>query len=50
MKICYCFDHSEQEIIDDVLANNGKSRILEDIRTSKKGGLCQCARNHPEKR
>ncbi len=50
MKICYCFNHTEQDIIDDVRVNNGTSLIMEQIKANKKGGVCQCEKNHPEKR
>lgn len=50
MKVCYCFNHSEQDIMDDVRANNGGSLIMEQIKASKKGGSCQCDKHHPEGR
>ncbi len=50
MKICYCFNHTEQDIIDDVIANNGRSTITEEILASRKRGICDCQKNHPEKR
>ena len=50
MKICYCFNYTEQDIIDDVRANYGKSLIMERIKASKRGGKCQCDKNHPEGR
>ena len=50
MKVCYCFNHTEQDIIDDVTANNGRSTITEEIIASRKRGICNCEKNHPEKR
>lgn len=48
--ICYCFNHTEQDIIDDMRANRGKSAILEKIKTQKKTGGCNCQWHHPERR
>ncbi|MFC1872693.1 hypothetical protein ACFLYV_03145 [Chloroflexota bacterium] len=48
--ICYCFEHSEDDIIADFKANNGKSLILERIMENKRNGSCQCDEKHPEKR
>jgi hypothetical protein len=48
--ICYCFGYSEEDIIRDVLANNGTSSILEKILNEKKNGTCNCEDNHPEGR
>lgn len=48
MKICYCFNHTEQDIIDDVRTNRGRCLIMEKILASKKGGACRCDRNHPQ--
>jgi hypothetical protein len=46
--ICYCFGYSEEDIIRDVLENNGTSSIMERILTEKKNGTCNCKFNHPE--
>ena len=48
--ICYCFEYSEEDIIDDFKKNNGKSMILEKITRAKKNGQCECEIKHPEKR
>lgn len=48
--VCYCFEHSEEDIRRDVLNHNGHSSILEKILTAKKQGACQCVEKHPERR
>ena len=48
--ICYCFGHSASDIREDVIANNGRSLILEKITAEKKAGNCQCAILHPRGR
>lgn len=48
--ICYCFQYSEEDIVRDVMENNGVSPILEHIRSEKKKGTCNCRFNHPEGR
>lgn len=48
--ICYCFEHTEENIRADVSANGGRSKILEKIVAAKKQGACQCAEKHPESR
>jgi hypothetical protein len=48
--ICYCFGYSEEDIIRDVLENNGISSILEQILSEKKRGGCNCKTNHPQDR
>jgi len=48
--ICYCFNYSEQDIIDDFKTHNGQSTILAKITVAKKGNSCQCDVKHPEKR
>ena len=48
--ICYCFGYSEEDIVRDVLENNGNSLIMERIMTEKKSGTCNCKFNHPEGR
>jgi hypothetical protein len=40
--ICYCFGYSEEDIISDVLENNGISSILERILNEKAKGACRC--------
>ena len=46
-KMCYCFGYSEEEITKDVLANNGRSLIMEKIMAEKKSGGCSCGSKHP---
>ncbi len=46
-KICYCFGYSEEDIMRDVLTNNGRSLIMERILREKKTGGCNCGWNHP---
>lgn len=47
--ICYCFKHTEADIIKD-LKENGRSTILEKIIEAKRTNGCNCIENHPEKR
>lgn len=47
--ICFCFDYSRQDIIDDAL-KNGRSFILERIIAEKKSGGCSCAKKNPKGR
>ncbi len=49
-KICYCFDHTEADIREDVQEHGGVSEIMRKIMTAKKGGTCQCSVNHPKGR
>ena len=44
--LCYCFGYSRDDIRKDV-SKNGRSTILERIKSEKRLGNCQCARNHP---
>lgn len=44
--ICYCFRHTETDIVRDVLAH-GRSTILEEILAAKKAGGCRCATENP---
>lgn len=46
-QICFCFGYSEEDIARDVLANKGRSLIMERILAEKKSGGCNCATNHP---
>ncbi len=46
-KICYCFGYTEEDITRDVLANRGRSLIMEKILSEKKAGGCNCGTNHP---
>jgi hypothetical protein len=45
--VCYCFNHSEADIEQDVLNNNGQSTILEKIKASKQLGTCLCHETNP---
>jgi len=45
-QICYCFHHTEQDIIDDV-RRHGTSRILAEIKMARAMGRCQCREKHP---
>jgi hypothetical protein len=47
--ICYCFEHSAEDIRQDYLMNN-RSAIMEKIQTEKKLGNCQCAVKNPKGR
>ncbi|MFO7606474.1 MAG: (2Fe-2S)-binding protein [Desulfurivibrionaceae bacterium] len=47
--ICYCFRHSEADIVRDVRAH-GRSTILEAILAAKKAGGCRCATENPKGR
>jgi len=47
--VCYCFGHSEDDILKD-LAENGRSTILDKIMKAKKSGGCQCAEKNPKGR
>lgn len=46
-QICYCFGYSEEDITKDVLANKGRSLIMEKIMAEKKVGGCSCADKNP---
>jgi len=48
--ICYCFEYTEDDIINDFRNNHGKSAILERITEARKNNTCQCDDKHPEKR
>lgn len=45
-KICYCFNHTEEDIIEDV-RRHGTSRILAEIKAAKALGRCECGEKHP---
>ncbi len=45
--ICYCFEYSVDDIIQDYLENS-KSTIMEKIQMEKKFGNCQCATKNPK--
>jgi len=46
-QICYCFHHTEQDIIDDV-RRHGTGRILAEIKMARAMGRCQCREKHPQ--
>jgi len=48
--ICYCFEYTEDDIINDFKKNLGKSAILERITEARRNNTCQCDDKHPEKR
>ncbi len=45
--ICYCFEHSEEDIRRDVLSSGGRSLIMEHIMAEKKAGTCRCETLNP---
>lgn len=47
--ICYCFKHTEDDIIKD-LKQNDHSTIIDKIIQAKRTNGCNCSENHPEKR
>jgi hypothetical protein len=46
-KICYCFNYTKKDIIEDYL-KNGKSTILLRVQEEKKKGKCQCYIKNPK--
>ncbi len=48
--ICYCFSYTDQDIIDDIKKNNGRSLILERIKSEKNAGNCRCKETNPKGR
>lgn len=48
--ICYCHGYTEEDIKNDLLANNGRSMILEQITQETRNKICHCDLYHPEKR
>ena len=47
--VCFCFNHTQQDIIDDIL-KNGYSTIREAILNTKKEGGCNCISTNPKGR
>jgi len=47
--ICYCFGYSVNDIEVDAMTN-GRSLILEKIRSEKRVGGCNCADKNPKGR
>jgi hypothetical protein len=47
--ICYCFQYTEDDIIEDY-RENGHSRILRQIQREKALGGCRCEHLNPKGR
>lgn len=47
--ICYCFEYSAEDIRQDY-AKNGRSLIMEKIKSEKMFGNCQCSTKNPKGR
>lgn len=47
--VCYCFNFTEREIIEDVEAH-GRSTIFEEITANVKAGTCSCEVSNPSGR
>ena len=45
--ICYCFNYTTNDIRKDI-DKNGKSTIMEKIKSEKKRGGCQCKTMNPK--
>lgn len=45
--ICHCFGHTAADIREDV-RRNGRSTILEAIKTAKRFGQCSCKEKNPK--
>lgn len=48
--ICYCFNYTDADIINDVIKHHGCSTIEQNITDAKKTGNCQCETKNPKKR
>ena len=48
--VCYCFNYTTEDIIMDVVTNQGHSSILERIMKEKKAGNCRCSEKNPKGR
>ncbi len=46
--ICYCFEYTKSDIVNEVLRNNGCSLILERMFEARKNGTCQCDTKNPK--
>jgi hypothetical protein len=44
--LCYCFDHSREDIRRDIEAT-GKTSVLEEIKAEVQGGFCACEVKNP---
>ncbi len=49
-QICYCFGFTDEDIEQDVIKNNGYSKILEKIKREKSKGRCNCKELNPKGR
>jgi len=47
--VCYCFDFTERDIIEDV-KQHGEGRIFREISRNVKAGLCACEIKNPSGR
>jgi hypothetical protein len=47
--ICYCFEHTAEDIRQDFLEHN-RSTIMEKIQAEKQLGNCQCTVKNPKGR
>ena len=45
--VCYCFNYTDDDIVADVRANGGRSRIEERITAEKQRGTCDCEHRNP---
>ena len=46
--VCYCFNYTEQMIVDDVTKNAGKTNIPAEITAQVKAGNCFCEVTNPQ--
>ncbi len=47
--VCYCFDWTEERILQQI-EENGDTNAVEDITSKVKAGLCDCLHNNPKGR
>lgn len=47
--VCYCFGHTERQIVDDMRAH-GRSTIRESITEQVQAGCCRCVVSNPSGR
>ena len=47
-KICYCFNYTKKDIIEDYQKKNGESTILLRVQEEKKKGKCQSHIKNPK--
>jgi hypothetical protein len=48
--ICYCFNYTDAEIVEDVVKHHGRSTIMERVIEARKNGTCECEIKNPKKR